>query len=196
MKNFMIDEDFTAVDFIQPSELETSVDSESNSAEIIVYPQREELNLDPEFTVKTSTKIRLALEELNCFEVVENQFQHWGITFCNAIALQPSNPAFVLKSTTTVIMAAPKGGHLEINFKYPIHKVCGLITSSRATVLSAYDVEGKKLAETRMNVSPHINSDCLNFPNAQLELEGLNIQKITFDTFDGQLILHHFHVEF
>jgi len=196
MKIFMVDEDFRAVDLVEPSELETPVDSEFNSAEMIVYPQREKLNLDQEFSVKTSTKIRLALEELNCFEIVDNQFQHWGITFDNAIALQPSNPAFVLKPTTTVIMAAPKGGHLEINFKYPVQKICGLITSSRATILSAYDVEGKKVAETGMRVSPHINSDCQNFPNAQLELSASNIKKITFDTFDGQLILHHFYVEF
>jgi hypothetical protein len=196
MKNLMIDEDFPVVDLILPSELETPIYSESNSAEITVYPEREELNLDQEFTIKTSTKIRLALEDLNCFEVVENQFQHWGITFKNAIALQPSNPAFVIKPTTTVIMGAPKGGHLEINFKYPVQKVSGIITSSSATVLSGYDTEGKKVAETGMSVSHHISSDSLNFPNAQLKLSGFNLKKVTFATFDGQLILHHFRVEF
>lgn len=196
MKNFMVDEDFPAVDFIQSLELETPIDCESNSSELVVYPQREDQNIDPELTVKASTEIRLALEELNCFEVVENQFQHWGITFHNAIALQPSNPAFVLKPATTVIMGAPKGGVLEINFKYPVQQVSGLITSSRATVLCAYDAEGKKVAETRMNVSPHLNTDSLNFPNAQLELSELNINKIIFETFDGQLILHHLQVKF
>lgn len=196
MKNLMIDEDFPAVDVIELFELETPIYSVSNSAEITVYPQRGELNLDQEFTIKTSTKIRLALEDLNCFEVIENQFKHWGITFKNAIALQPSNPAFVIKPTTTVIMGAPKGGDLEINFKYPIHKFCGMITSSSATVLSAYDTEGKKVAETGMSVSHHISSDALNFPHAQLKLTGLNIQKVTFETFDGQLILHHFQAQF
>ncbi|HBK20940.1 MAG TPA: hypothetical protein DDZ60_00045 [Planktothrix sp. UBA10369] len=196
MKNLMIDEDFPAVDLIQPSELETPIYSESNSAEITVYPEREELNSDQEFTIKTSTKIRLALEDLNCFEVVENQFQHWGITFNNAIALQPSNPAFVIKPTTTVIMGAPKGGHLEINFKYPVQKVSGIITSSSATVLSGYDAEGKKVAETGMSVSHHISSDALNFPTAQLKVSGFNLKKVTFGTFDGQLILHHLRVEF
>lgn len=196
MKSFMIDEDFPVVDCIQSLELKTPIHDESNAAEIIVYPQRENSEIKPKFIVNTSTPIRLALEALNCFEVVENQFQHWGITFENAIALQPSNPAFVLKPATTVIMAAPKGGVLEINFKYPVQKVCGLITSSRATVLSAYNIECQKVAETRMNVSPHLNSDSLNFPNAQLQLSGFNLQKITFETFDGQLILHHLQVEF
>lgn len=196
MKNLMIDEDLPAVDVIGLFELENSIDSEFNSAEITVCPQREELNSEQELAIKTSTKIRLALEELYCFEVIENQFQHWGITFKNAIALQPSNPAFVIKPTTTVIMGAPKGGHLEINFKYPVQKVCGMITSSSATVLSAYDTQGKKVAETGMSVSHHISSDALNFPHAQLKVTGLNIQKVTFETFDGQLILHHFQVEF
>ncbi|SKB13241.1 conserved hypothetical protein [Planktothrix sp. PCC 11201] len=196
MKNLMIDEDFPAVDGIGLFELKNPINSEFNSTEITVYPQREELNLEQELTIKTSTKIRLALEELYCFEVIENQFQHWGITFKNAIALQPSNPAFVIKPTTTVIMGAPKGGHLEINFKYPVQKVCGMVTSSSATVLSAYDIEGKKVAETGMSVSHHMSSDALNFPNAQLKLSGCNLKKVTFGTFDGQLILHHFRVEF
>ncbi|WRH66607.1 MAG: hypothetical protein RSE13_24130 [Planktothrix sp. GU0601_MAG3] len=196
MKNLMIDEDFPAVDLIQPSELKNSINSEFNSTEITVYPQREERDLEQEFSVKTATKIRLALEELYCFEVIKNQFQSWGITFKNAIALQPSNPAFVIKPTTTVIMGAPKGGHLEINFKYPVQNVCAMITSSSGTILSAYDTEGKKVAETGMIVSHHISSDALNFPHAQLKVRGLNIQKVTFETFDGQLILHHFKVEF
>lgn len=196
MKNLMIDEDLPAVDVIRHSEVENPINSEFNSAEITVYPEREELTLERKFAVKTATKIRLALEELYCFEVIENQFQHLGITFNNAIALQPSNPAFVIKPTTTVIMGAPKGGHLEINFKYPVHKVCGMITSSSGTALSAYDMEGKKVAETRMSVSHHISSDALNFPHAQLKVSGFNIQKVTFETFDGQLILHHFQVEF
>lgn len=196
MKNLMIDEDFPAVEVLRHSELENPINSEFNSAEITVYPEREELNLERKFAVKTSTKIRLALEELYCFEVIENQFQHLGITFNNAIALQPSNPAFVIKPTTTVIMGAPKGGHLEINFKYPVQKVCGMITSSSGTALLAYDVEGKKVGETRMSVSHYISSDALNFPHAQLKLSGFNIQKVIFETFDGQLILHHFKVEF
>jgi hypothetical protein len=196
MKNLMIDEEFPAVEVIRNSELENPINSEFNSAEITVYPEREELNWEQELAIKTSTKIRLALEELYCFEVIENQFQPWGITFNNAIALQPSNPAFVIKPTTTVIMGAPKGGHLEINFKYPVHKVCGMITSSSGTALLAYDVEGKKVAETRMSVSHYISSDALNFPHAQLKLSGFNIQKVIFETFDGQLILHHIKVEF
>uniref|UniRef100_A0ACD5GXR6 Uncharacterized protein n=1 Tax=Desertifilum tharense IPPAS B-1220 TaxID=1781255 RepID=A0ACD5GXR6_9CYAN len=34
------------------------------------------------------------LENLKCFEVVAHQFEERGVIFTNAIALQPSNPAF------------------------------------------------------------------------------------------------------
>lgn len=192
----MIDEEFIAIDLLDLSDLKSNIYQEQEDLETTVYPQREPANLEQNLEINEAIKVRLALEELNCFEVVENQFESWGITFDNAIALEPSNPAFVIKPSTTVIMAAPKGGHLEVNFKHPVQKVSGLITSSRATVLSAYDSEGNKVAESTMSVSPHINSHTLHFPNAQLEVSGSNIQKVTFETFDGQLILHHFQVEF
>ncbi len=196
MKNCMVDEDSLTVDLLDSSDLKSKVYNEPYDLEITVYPQREPANLEQSFEINKVGKIRLALEELNCFEVVDHQFEACGIIFDNAIALQPSNPAFVINPSTTVIMAAPKGGHLEITFKYPVKKVIGLITSSRATVLSAYDLEGNKVAESSMNVSPQISSHVSHFPNAQLEVTADKIQKVTFETFDGQLILHHFQVEF
>ncbi|NET17516.1 MAG: hypothetical protein F6K08_34195, partial [Okeania sp. SIO1H6] len=64
--------------------------------------------------------ISLDLENLKSFEVVDHQFKNWGLTFSNAIAIEPSNPAFAVPPGVKVLMGAPKSGLIEIHFKSPV----------------------------------------------------------------------------
>lgn len=145
-------------------------------------------------------KIRLALEKLQGFEQVEDQFQHWGIKFNNAIAIQPSNPRFGIEPGVTVLMGAPKGGIVEVTFTHPVRKVLARVTSPRHTVMSAFDHNGELLNQDHMTViksSDSISSSSSSIlPNAQLSVKAKNIYKITFYTFDAQLVVDHFKVEF
>ncbi|TVU52391.1 MAG: hypothetical protein EA414_17700 [Arthrospira sp. PLM2.Bin9] len=143
-----------------------------------------------------STRIRLALEKLQGFEKVEDQFQHWGIKFHNAIALQPSNPRFGIEPGVTVLMGAPKGGTLEVTFSDGVRQVWARVTSSRHTVMSAFDKNGQLLATDEMKVNKPSDSIGSVLPNAELTVTAENISKITFYTFDAQLIVHHLKVEF
>ena len=133
--------------------------------------------------------VRIALEELKCFEVVEHQFAHWGVTFSNAVAIQPSNPAFFTGSGATVLMGAPKSGQIEITFKYPVHWVSGLVTSSRRTVLSAWDIDGNSIVQDEMPGPNLVGSNSPIPPSAPLRVKGPNIHRITFYAFDGQLVV-------
>lgn len=133
------------------------------------------------------TIIRLDLEDLKCFEVVERQFQQWGITFKNAVALQPSNPAFPPYSGNTVLMGAPKNGFLEAIFQHPIRFVSGYVTSSQRTILSVYDKEDKLLTRTEMSGPNLAGSGSEIPPNFQLRISVPNIHRMTFYAFDGQL---------
>lgn len=143
-----------------------------------------------------STRIRLALEKLQGFEKVEDQFQHWGIKFHNAIALQPSNPRFGIEPGVTVLMGAPKGGVLEVTFSDGVRQVWARVTSSRHTVMSAFDENGQLLATDEMKVNKPSDSIGSVLPNAELTVMAENIHKITFYTFDAQLIVDHLKVKF
>jgi hypothetical protein len=135
------------------------------------------------------SSVCLNLEELKCFEVVEHQFHHYGVTWKNAIALQPSNPAYPPRSGSIVLMGAPKSGWLEAIFSQPIYKFCCYVTSSQRTVVSAYDPQGKLLVRTSL-LGPNLAGfESQLPPNAQVMIEEANISRITFYAFDGQLTL-------
>ena len=133
--------------------------------------------------------IRLGLEDLKSFEVVDHQFQNWGVTFSNAIAIEPSNPAFAVRPGIKVLMGAPKSGLIEMKFKSPVKFVSGLVTSSRRTILSAYNQNEELLAEDEMPASNLLDSDSIIPPGAELAVNGENIYKVSFYAFDGQLIV-------
>jgi len=136
--------------------------------------------------------IRLNLEGLQCFEVVEEQFKQWGVIFQNAIALQPSNPAFPACTGTTVLMGAPQNGLIEATFLQPVRFVSAAVTSSRETVLSAYDGEGNLLSESKLVGENLAGSDSPNPPNYQLSLRSANIHRVKFYASNGQLTVDDF----
>lgn len=131
--------------------------------------------------------VYLNLEDLKCFEVVDSQFRDYGITLQNAIALQPSNPAYPTRNGNTVLMGSPKNGWLEATFSQTISKFCCYVTSSQRTIISAYDSQDKLLARQSLPGANLAGFDSQLPPNAQLLIETDNISRITLYAFDGQL---------
>jgi hypothetical protein len=149
-----------------------------------------------ELATQAPTCVRLDLEDLACFEIVDHQFERWGVTFSNAIALHPSNPAYPPRSGTTVLMGSPKSGWVEATFRRPVRFVSSYVTSSRRTVLAAFDANNQPITQTEL---PHANlagSGSTTPPNKQLTLRGDNIHRVTFYAFDGQLTLDEFSFSF
>jgi hypothetical protein len=135
----------------------------------------------------TPTLIRLDVEDLKCFEVVETQFQHWGVTLHNAIAIHPSNPAYPPHSGVTLLMGAPKCGFLEIRFQYPVQLVAAFVTSSSRTVVKAYDQNDNVLTKTEIPTANLAISNSSLPANTEVHLQIPNIHRVTFHTFNGQL---------
>lgn len=135
------------------------------------------------------SSIRLGLESLKSFEVVDNQFKNWGIAFSNTIAIEPSNPAFAVPPGIRVLMGSPRSGLIKICFQNPVKFVSGIVTSSRRTTLSAYNQNGRLLARDEMPVSNLLDSNSVIPPNAKLTVNAENIHKVSFYAFDGQLIV-------
>ncbi|WP_017745110.1 hypothetical protein [Scytonema hofmannii] len=142
--------------------------------------------------VDVPTCIYLNLEDLRCFEVVERQYEQWGVIFNNCIAIQPSNPAFPTHSGLMVLMGAPKSGFLEATFLHPVHFVSAFVTSSQRLLMSAYDRENQMLTQTVLPGANLANSDETASPNTLLSVSDTGIHRVTFSAFDGQFTLDDF----
>jgi hypothetical protein len=138
------------------------------------------------------TCISLNLEDLKCFEVVERQYEQWGVIFQNSLAIQPSNPAFPTKLGSTVLMGSPKSGFLEATFLRPVNWVSTCVTSSQRLVLSAYNCDRQLLCQTILPGANLANSDSSLSPNILLSVAAKNIHSITFCAFDGQFTIDEF----
>jgi hypothetical protein len=166
-----------------------------NYAEVPAYDTSpfQKLDLaDAEFAAIKSAHVQLKFENLACFEAVDRQFERWGVTFSNVIALQPSNPAYAPRSGTTVLMGAPKSGWLEATFHCPVRYVSGNVTSSRRAVLTAFDTDNQPLTQTESPGANLAGADAETPPNLQLSLSAENIRRVTIYAFDGQLTLDEF----
>ena len=166
----------------------------SSSQPLVASPHRDTVGGQWDATPKNPTQIRLNLEDLKCFEVVERQFQHWGVTLSNCVAIQPSNPAYPPHSGTTVLMGAPRNGLLEISFERPVKSVNCYVTSSQRTVLCAFDREDNQIARVEIPSPNLAGSNSMVPPNAQLSVRSPsekqatpNIYRVSFFAFDGQL---------
>jgi len=162
-------------------------------------PQAKHQDLDVSATagavqssIQPLTPVRLNLEQLRPFEVVDRQFQGYGVTFRNAIALIPSNPAFPSRNGQTVLMGCPKSGWMEARFERPVEFVSGFVTASSSTVMAVYDAEDRPLAQAKTPNGNLAGSDSNTPPNAELCLRSRNIRRVTFHSFDGQLTLGEF----
>jgi hypothetical protein len=144
----------------------------------------------------TPVCVHLDLEELECFEIVDQQFQEYGVEFSNAIALYPSNPAFPSRSGSKVLIGSPKNGWVEATFRCPVRFVSGFVTSSRRTVLAAFDANNQPVAQAETPGPNLAGSESDVPPNVQLSLKAANIHRITFYAFDGQLTLNDFSFSF
>lgn len=122
--------------------------------------------------------IRLDFENLKAFEEVRDRYRHLGVMFANAIALKPSNPAFIPQSGTFVLM--PVGSQMAIDayFEEPVSLVGTLVYSSTSVILKAYDRHGNYLGQSNTANSPLMPNFELRACPIPLELNLSGIAKV------------------
>lgn len=145
--------------------------------------------------------VRLDLEDLPCFSPVDRQYEAWGVQFKNAVAISPSNPAYPCHSGSMVMMGAPENGWLEATFVQPVRHVTSFITSSRRTVMRAFNRQNQLVAEME---SPDGNLDNprpepgergssgYSPANLKLSVSATEIHRITFHSYHGHLTIDDF----
>ncbi|MFB2833758.1 hypothetical protein [Floridanema evergladense] len=174
------------------AEVELPVNENTDAAIHLATAERHQEIFTPDCIVTTPAQVYLKFEDLMCFEVVDRQFQKWGVTFNNCIAIRPSNPAFPPYSGTTVLMGAPKSGWLEAMFDRPVKSVSALVTTSQKLVLAAYNQDNQLLKEVEISEPNLAGYHSSIPPNALITITGANIYRVTYCAFDGQFILDDF----
>ena len=129
--------------------------------------------------------LRLDVEDLPCFTVVEQQYEAQGVRFHNAVALHPSNPAYLTRSGVMVLLGAPRAGWLEATFVQPVQSVSSFVISSRRIVIRAFNRQNQLVAEAEAEAN-------IGQGSTHLHLSAPNIHRVTLESFNGQLTVDDF----
>ncbi len=136
--------------------------------------------------------IRLNLNTLKPFESVTTQFADLGVTFQNAIALEPSNPAYFSPASKIVLLGNPKQGWLEATFSSPVSSIQCRVTSSQRTIMSVHNADELLLGQTELEEANLTGFPSSTKANQCLTVSFQDIYKVTFYAFDGQVTLSEF----
>ncbi len=170
-----ITNDFLIAEFAEPSV----------TAPIDLQVERSDLTIGETFCV------RLDLEDLPCFSQVDQHYEAWGVEFKNAMAIKPSNPAYPPHSGSKVMMGSPESGWVEATFASPVRYVSSFITSSRRTVMMAFDRQNQLVAQTE-SPTGNLKQNGNQAANLKLSVQAANIHRITFHSMNGQITLDDF----
>lgn len=117
----------------------------------------------------------LDFADLSAFEQVRNQYSDRGVQFEGAIALQPSNPAFISETSPYVLMPTANQAGITAHLNHVCQRIGGYVRSFGQVVLTALDSSGKILAQASTEV-PDASQTALNgemaLPLQKLELTG------------------------
>ncbi|NET30503.1 MAG: hypothetical protein F6K19_00620 [Cyanothece sp. SIO1E1] len=138
--------------------------------------------------------IKLNFQDLKVLEPVCEQYDQWGVRFKDAIALQPSNPAFRANMEPLVIMPSTPQSSLKAYFEQTQGKVGALVQGARRITLTAFDREGKQLDQastsTPQYITPRLKQG-KELPKTRLYLEDWHIAKVIFQS-DAPFTIENF----
>lgn len=127
-------------------------------------------------TIPTIPKLlRLDFEDLTAFESVSEQYSHLGVHFNGAIAFEPSNPAFLPKSGTSVLMPSGHEMILSVSFDSPTCWMGAYVCGASSIVLTAFDEAGN-IIDRVFTAGARIGAPI----PMQLELNRRGIAKVIF----------------
>ncbi|MBW4495566.1 MAG: hypothetical protein KME26_21270 [Oscillatoria princeps RMCB-10] len=127
--------------------------------------------------------IQLDFENLKGFEQLSDQYASSGVRFEGAIALQPSNPAFVPPSASQVLMPLVNQTGITAYFPRPASRAGAFVIGTKPVVLAAFDADGNRLREINTDANYVISPAGelpKPLPHHRLEVTGTPIAKVVF----------------
>lgn len=124
--------------------------------------------------------VQLDFGKLRIFEQVLNCYEPLGIQFEHAIAIAPSNPAFIDEAQAPrVLMPEANRSEIAMRFPQPIQQLVATVRSTSSVVLTAYDAEGTLIAQMNSEIPRFTrgHGELGHLPQQPLELAGEKIKR-------------------
>lgn len=122
--------------------------------------------------------VKLDFQELTAFERVGDRYRHLGVTFSEAIALEPSNPTFQPRAGSLVLMPLADRRSITVDFCHPVRQLEAYVSGARSVTLTAFDRDGKPLCLIGCSCQGADPDRML--PRQQLKLDIEGIAKVMF----------------
>ena len=105
-----------------------------------------------------SSLLKLDFGDLPSFTTVHNQYQAWGVVMTGAMAIQPSNPAFIDAEHSTGLMAAVGSQPLTIHFQQMQQMASLSLVGAQQITLRAYDLHNHLLTQQQVGQPDYCQS--------------------------------------
>jgi hypothetical protein len=111
-----------------------------------------DLNLDSPgcLSQPVSSLLQLDFSDLPSFSIVRDQYQAWGVVIAGAMAIQPSNPAFIDATHSTGLMPTVDNQPLTIYFQQMRRLASLRLVGAQQITLRAYDANNHLVAEQQV----------------------------------------------
>jgi hypothetical protein len=143
-------------------------------------------------TLLETQQVHLKFADLVDFQMVQDHYESLGVRFEGAIAIYPSNPAFVVRPNALVLTPVSDRG-ITISFQQPQTQVSAWVVGAKQTKMTAYTTDHKVFMQCSTGQSSRrAESDrAQSFTANQMILTGQSIIKIRFYS-HAPFILDHF----
>ncbi|NJO39658.1 MAG: hypothetical protein HC769_19975 [Cyanobacteria bacterium CRU_2_1] len=141
-----------------------------------------------------SDRISLDFSDLTPYEIIRDQYQQWGIQFEGAIALYPTNPAFITSPNTLIVLPTSHQPVISVHFHHSKQIAGAVITAAHEVKLSVFNQDHQLLAEQKAGIPHYLQSysgAIKPLPQHHLELIAEHIIKAEFSS-HSPFILHNF----
>lgn len=119
--------------------------------------------------------VKVDFQQLTAFERVSDRYEHLGVRFSEAIALEPSNPTF--GTGYLVLMPVANRKSITAHFNHPVRKLEARVSAASPVTLTAFDRHGNPLCLVSCTCK---SEDEQILPRQRLELEIEGIAKVMF----------------
>jgi hypothetical protein len=131
--------------------------------------------------VAHQTLVQLDFAKLTQFERVNEQYRNLGLSIEDAIALQPSNPAFACAADSLVLMPTASKPHITVSFHQMVQRIRAVVSGARQIRLTVFDRHSNVLLQqhTDQAHSHHPDAGAIElFPQHSLEAAAAGIARV------------------
>lgn len=148
-------------------------------------------HLNPHLNPQKHGLLQFDFSQLSAFTPVHHQYHAWGVDLEGAIAIRPSNPAFINAKHTIGLMPTVSSQPLTIYFQQLRQLASISIASSQQITVKAYNAQDQLVTEQRVGQSDYCQSrqTTSSCAHHQVQLTAIGMARLEISS-DSPFLLH------